>query len=105
MSRVFAQSNHAYRVYSRFLASYQEKKELSDYVQEFWTLLAAMQLNPFAEAVKVTIFMERLRTGTNSTKSFHKDDVFNQVISVGHPQNFGEAMRMFYVRKHEAPSS
>ena len=70
MSRVFALPNQAYRVRSRFLASRQKKKELSDYVQELRTLLAAMPLKPLPEEVRVTIFMEGLRTGVARTEVF-----------------------------------
>ena len=59
MSRVFAPPNQAYRERSPFLAFRQGKKELSGYFQESKTLLAAMQLDPRAEEVKVTIFMGR----------------------------------------------
>ena len=48
---------------SRFLSALQGKKELSDYVQELRTLIAAIQLDPLSEMVLVTIFMEGLRTG------------------------------------------
>ena len=65
MSCVFAP-----RVRSRFLASLQGTKELSDFVQELRTLLAAMQLNPLAEEVKVTIVMEGIHTGIARTKVF-----------------------------------
>ena len=66
---------------SRFLASRQGKRELSDYVQELRTLLAAMQLDPLPEAVRVTIFMNGLRTGMARTEVF-----------LDHPSTFEEAM-------------
>ena len=66
---------------SRFLASRQERQELSDYVQKLRTLLAAMQLNPLAEEVKVTILMKGFRSGVAKTEAFR-----------GHPSTFEEAV-------------
>ena len=70
MSRVFAPPHQAYQVRSRLLSSRQGKKELSDYTQELRTLLAAMQLDPLPEEVRVNIFMEGLRTGVARTEVF-----------------------------------
>ena len=55
---------------SSFLSTCQGKKELSDYVQELRTLIAAMQLDPLPKMVLVTIFMEGLRTGVARTELF-----------------------------------
>ena len=48
---------------SRFLSARQGKKELSDYVQEMKTLIAAIHRDPLPEMVLVTIFMEGICTG------------------------------------------
>ena len=66
MSR--APPNQAYRVRLHFLSSRQGKKELLNYIQELRTFLAAMQLDPLPEEVRVTIFMEGLHTGVARTE-------------------------------------
>ena len=68
--RVFAPPNQEYRARSRFLSARQGKKELSDYVQELRTLIAAMHLDTLPEMVLVTIFIEGLRTGVARAEVF-----------------------------------
>ena len=81
MVRVFALPDEPYRVRSHFLSSRQGKRELPDYIQELRTLLAAMQLDPLPEEVRVTIFMEGLRTRVARTEVFRV-----------HPSTFEEAV-------------
>ena len=68
---------------SRFLSTRQGKNELTDYVQELRTLMAAMQSDALPQAVHVTIFMEGLRTGVSRTEVFRV-----------HPSTFEEAVRI-----------
>ena len=68
---------------SRFLSTRQGKSELTDYVQELRTLIAAMQLDPLPEVVCVTIFMEGLRNGVARTEVFRV-----------HPSTFDEAVKV-----------
>ena len=70
MSSVFAPLNQAYRVRSHFLSSRQGNKELSDYVQALRPLFAAIQIDPLAEEVRVTIFMEVSVLELRELKSF-----------------------------------
>ena len=55
---------------SRFLSTRPGNIELTDYVQELRTLMAAMQSDPRSETVYVTVFMEGLRTGVARTEGF-----------------------------------
>ena len=81
MDCVFAPPIQAIRVRSRFLSPRQGKKELSYYVQELRTILAAMQLATLSAEVRVTIFMEGPRTGVTRTEGFRV-----------HPSTFDEAV-------------
>uniref|UniRef100_A0AAV1VHB8 Retrotransposon gag domain-containing protein n=1 Tax=Peronospora matthiolae TaxID=2874970 RepID=A0AAV1VHB8_9STRA len=92
--QVFSPPNQANRVRSRFLSTRQGKNELSDYVQELRTIMAAMQSDPLPEAVHVTIFMEGLRTGIAITEVFRV-----------HPSTFEEAVRIALNAEHNFKSA
>uniref|UniRef100_A0AAV1T664 Retrotransposon gag domain-containing protein n=1 Tax=Peronospora matthiolae TaxID=2874970 RepID=A0AAV1T664_9STRA len=68
--------------------------ELSDYVQELRTLMAAMQSDALPEAVHVTIFMEGLRTGNARSEVFRV-----------HPSTFEEAVRIALNADHNFKSA
>ena len=83
LSRIFAPPTQAYRVRSRFLSTRQGKNELTDYVQEIRTLIAAMQLDSLPEVVCVTVFMEGLRTGVARTDVFRvHQSIFDEAVNV-----------------------
>ncbi|GMF57236.1 unnamed protein product [Phytophthora fragariaefolia] len=94
LSRVSAPPNQAYRVRARFLDTRQGKKELVDYVQELRTLITGMAVDPLPEAVTVTVFMERLRTGVARTEVFRT-----------HPASFEEAVNVALNAKFNFKSS
>ena len=92
--QVFSPPNQAYRVRSRSLSTRQGKNELTYYVQELRTIMAAMQSDPLPEAVHVTIFMEGLRTGVARTEVFRV-----------HPSTFEEAVRIAPNAEHNSKSA
>ncbi|KAE9262897.1 hypothetical protein PR003_g33364, partial [Phytophthora rubi] len=59
----FLLANVAYRHRSSFLRCKQGKRSLQDYVMELHNLEAAMAGAPLSEDVKVTVFMDGVRTG------------------------------------------
>ena len=68
---------------SRFLSTRQGKNELTDYVQELKTLMAAMQSDPLPDTVYVTVFMEGLRTGVARTEVFRvHPSTFEEAVSI-----------------------
>ncbi|CAI5714203.1 unnamed protein product [Hyaloperonospora brassicae] len=92
--RFFSPPNQAYRVRSRFLSTRQGNNELTDYVQELRTLMAAMQSDPLPETVCVTFFIEGLRTGAARTEVFRD-----------HPSTFEEAVSIAQNAEHNFKSA
>ncbi|GMF46009.1 unnamed protein product [Phytophthora fragariaefolia] len=65
----FLLANVAYRHRSNFLRCKQGKRSLQDYVMELHNLEVAMAGAPLSEDVKVTVFMDGVRTGPVSPSS------------------------------------
>jgi hypothetical protein len=77
----FLLANVAYRHRSLFLRCKQDKRSLQDYVLELQNREAAMAGAPLSKDVKVTVFMDRVRTGPVHTELFHRQsNIFNDAV-------------------------
>ncbi|KAE9164499.1 hypothetical protein PF004_g29805 [Phytophthora fragariae] len=80
----FLLANVAYRHRSNFLRCKQGKRSLQDYVMELQNFEAAMAGAPLSEDVKVTVFMDGVRTGPVRTELFWRQPkTFNEAASEG----------------------
>ncbi|KAE9263608.1 hypothetical protein PR003_g33099, partial [Phytophthora rubi] len=79
----FLLANVAYRHRSSFLRCKQGKRSLQDYVIELHNLEAAMAGAPLSENVKVTVFMDGVRTGPVRTELFRRQPkTFNEAVHI-----------------------
>ncbi|GMF29450.1 unnamed protein product [Phytophthora fragariaefolia] len=85
----FLLANVAYRHRSNFLRCKQGKWSLQDYVMELHNLEAAMAGAPLSEDVKVTVFMDGVRTGPVRTELFRRQ-----------PKTFNEAVHIAMLEDH-----
>ncbi|KAE8906920.1 hypothetical protein PF003_g9505 [Phytophthora fragariae] len=85
----FLLANVAYRHRSSFLRCKQGKRSLQDYVMELHNLEAAMAGAPLSEDVKVTVFMDGVRTGPVRTELFRRQ-----------PKTFNEAVHIAMLEDH-----
>ncbi|GMG18447.1 unnamed protein product [Phytophthora fragariaefolia] len=85
----FLLANVAYRHRSNFLRCKQGKRSLQDYVMELHNLEAAMAGAPLSEDVKVTVFMDGVRTGPVRTELFRRQ-----------PKTFNEAVHIAMLEDH-----
>ncbi|GMF25517.1 unnamed protein product [Phytophthora fragariaefolia] len=81
--------NVAYRHRSNFLRCKQGKRSLQDYVMQLHNLEAAMAGAPLSEDVKVTVFMDGVRTGPVRTELFRRQ-----------PKTFNEAVHIAMLEDH-----
>ncbi|KAE9029946.1 hypothetical protein PR003_g28433 [Phytophthora rubi] len=85
----FLLANVAYRHRSSFLRCKQGKRSLQDYVMELHNVEAAMAGAPLSEDVKVTVFMDGVRTGPVRTEFFRRQ-----------PKTFNEAVHIAMLEDH-----
>ncbi|KAE9059222.1 hypothetical protein PF010_g30705 [Phytophthora fragariae] len=85
----FLLANVAYRHRSSFLRCKQGKRSLQDYVMDLHNLEAAMAGAPLSEDVKVTVFMNGVRTGPVRTELFRRQ-----------PKTFNEAVHIAMLEDH-----
>ncbi|KAE9217725.1 hypothetical protein PF004_g14070 [Phytophthora fragariae] len=85
----FLLANVAYRHCSSFLRCKQGKRSLQDYVMELHDLEAAMAGAPLSEDIKVTVFMDGVRTGPVRTELFRRQ-----------PKTFNEAVHIAMLEDH-----
>ncbi|GMF55183.1 unnamed protein product [Phytophthora fragariaefolia] len=85
----FLLASMAYRHRSNFLRCKQGKRSLQDYVMELHNLEAAMAGAPLSEDVKVTVFMDGVRTGPVWTELFRRQ-----------PKTFNEAVQIAMLEDH-----
>ncbi|GMF23066.1 unnamed protein product [Phytophthora fragariaefolia] len=85
----FLLANVAYRHRSNFLRCKQGKRSLQDYVMGLLNLEAAMAGAPLSEDVKVTVFMDGVRTGPVRTELFRRQ-----------PKTFNEAVHIAMLEDH-----
>ncbi|KAE9352635.1 hypothetical protein PF008_g5373 [Phytophthora fragariae] len=85
----FLLDNVAYRHRSSFLRCKHGKRSLQDYVMEIHNLEAAMAGTPLSEDVKVTVFMDGVRTGPVRTELFRRQ-----------PKTFNEAVHIAMLEDH-----
>ncbi|GMF54653.1 unnamed protein product [Phytophthora fragariaefolia] len=79
----FLLANVAYRHCSNWLRCKQGKRTLQDYVMELHNLEAAMAGAPLSENVKVTVFMDGVRTGPVRTELFRRQPTtFNEAVHI-----------------------
>ncbi|GMF47927.1 unnamed protein product [Phytophthora fragariaefolia] len=90
----FLLANVAYRHRSNFLRCKQGKRSLQDYVMELHNLEAAMAGAPLSEDVKVTVFMDGVRTGPVRIELFRRQ-----------PNTFNEAVQIAMLEDHRVRSA